>query len=29
MIEIWYGILSFMLVMFVVLEGFDIGAGLL
>ena len=29
MIEIWYAILSFMLVMFVVLEGFDIGAGLL
>lgn len=29
MIEIWYGILSFMLVMFVVLEGFDIGVGLL
>ena len=29
MIETWYGILSFMLVMFVVLEGFDIGAGLL
>lgn len=29
MIEIWYGILTFMLVMFVVLEGFDIGAGML
>jgi cytochrome d ubiquinol oxidase subunit II len=29
MIEIWYSILSFMLVMFVVLEGFDIGAGML
>ena len=29
MIEIWYAILSFMLVVFVVLEGFDIGAGLL
>ena len=29
MIEIWYAILSFMLVMFVVLEGFDIGAGML
>lgn len=29
MIEIWYAILSFMLVMFIVLEGFDIGAGLL
>jgi cytochrome bd ubiquinol oxidase subunit II len=29
MIELWYVILSFMLVMFVVLEGFDIGAGLL
>ena len=29
MIEVWYAILSFMLVMFVVLEGFDIGAGLL
>ena len=29
MIEIWYAILAFMLVMFVVLEGFDIGAGLL
>lgn len=29
MIEIWYAILTFMLVMFVVLEGFDIGAGLL
>lgn len=29
MIEIWYAILTFMLVMFIVLEGFDIGAGLL
>ncbi len=29
MIEIWYAILAFMLVMFVVLEGFDIGAGML
>ncbi len=29
MIEMWYAILSFMLVMFVVLEGFDIGAGTL
>lgn len=29
MIEIWYAILSFMLIMFVVLEGFDIGAGML
>lgn len=29
MVEIWYAILSFMLVMFVVLEGFDIGAGML
>jgi cytochrome d ubiquinol oxidase subunit II len=29
MIEIWYAILAFMLVMFVVLEGFDIGAGIL
>lgn len=29
MIEIWYAILSFMLVMFIVLEGFDIGAGML
>ena len=29
MIEIWYAILTFMLAMFVVLEGFDIGAGLL
>ncbi|HEY5232905.1 MAG TPA: cytochrome d ubiquinol oxidase subunit II [Verrucomicrobiae bacterium] len=29
MIEIWYAILSFMLVMFIVLEGFDVGAGLL
>jgi cytochrome d ubiquinol oxidase subunit II len=29
MIEIWYAILCFMLVMFVVLEGFDVGAGLL
>ena len=29
MIEIWYVILSFMLLMFVVLEGFDIGAGML
>ena len=26
MIEIWYAILAFMLVMFVVLEGFDIVA---
>jgi len=29
MIGIWYSILAFMLVMFVVLEGFDIGAGML
>ncbi|MGH7739006.1 MAG: cytochrome d ubiquinol oxidase subunit II [bacterium] len=29
MIEIWYAILSFMLAMFVVLEGLDIGAGML
>ena len=29
MIEIWYAILSFMLVIFIVLEGFDIGAGIL
>ena len=29
MVEIWYGILSFMLVMFIVLEGFDFGAGML
>ena len=29
MIEIWYGILSIMLLGFVVLEGFDIGAGML
>jgi cytochrome d ubiquinol oxidase subunit II len=29
MIEIWYGILSFMLVVFIVLEGFDVGAGML
>jgi cytochrome d ubiquinol oxidase subunit II len=29
MVEIWYGILSFMLVMFLVLEGFDFGAGML
>ena len=29
MIETWYVILSFMLTMFVVLEGFDIGAGML
>jgi cytochrome d ubiquinol oxidase subunit II len=29
MVEIWYVILSFMLLMFVVLEGFDIGAGML
>lgn len=29
MIEAWYAILTFMLTMFVVLEGFDIGAGLL
>jgi cytochrome bd ubiquinol oxidase subunit II len=28
-IQIWYAILSFMLLMFVVLEGFDIGAGML
>jgi len=29
MISIWYGILSFMLIMFIVLDGLDIGAGLL
>jgi len=29
MVEIWYAILSFMLVMFLVLEGFDFGAGML
>jgi cytochrome bd ubiquinol oxidase subunit II len=29
MVETWYVILSFMLLMFVVLEGFDIGAGML
>jgi cytochrome d ubiquinol oxidase subunit II len=29
MVQIWYAILSFMLLMFVVLEGFDIGAGML
>ena len=29
MIETWYAILTFMLVMFVALEGFDIGAGML
>jgi cytochrome d ubiquinol oxidase subunit II len=29
MIETWYAILTFMLVVFVVLEGFDIGAGML
>jgi len=29
MVEIWYAIVSFMLLMFVVLEGFDIGAGML
>jgi cytochrome bd ubiquinol oxidase subunit II len=29
MIEIWYVILTFMLIMFVVLEGFDFGAGML
>src|SRR5271168_2246753 len=29
MVEAWYAILSFMLMMFVVLEGFDIGAGML
>ncbi|MGH7976273.1 MAG: cytochrome d ubiquinol oxidase subunit II [Limisphaerales bacterium] len=29
MIETWYAILSFMLVVFIVLEGFDIGAGML
>jgi cytochrome bd ubiquinol oxidase subunit II len=29
MIEIWYAILSFVLVVFIVLEGFDIGAGVL
>jgi cytochrome d ubiquinol oxidase subunit II len=29
MIEIWYAILTFMLIMFLVLEGFDFGAGML
>lgn len=29
MITTWYAVLAFMLVMFIVLEGFDIGAGLL
>jgi cytochrome d ubiquinol oxidase subunit II len=29
MIEIWYAILTFMLIMFVMLEGFDLGAGML
>jgi cytochrome d ubiquinol oxidase subunit II len=29
MVEIWYSILSFMLLTFVVLEGFDFGAGML
>ena len=29
MIEIWYAILSFMLTAFIVLEGFDVGAGML
>jgi cytochrome d ubiquinol oxidase subunit II len=29
MIEIWYAIVTFMLIMFVVLEGFDFGAGML
>jgi cytochrome bd ubiquinol oxidase subunit II len=29
MVEIWYAILSLMLMMFVVLEGFDIGVGML
>ena len=29
MVAVWYSILSFMLTMFVVLEGFDIGAGML
>src|ERR1700753_1648345 len=29
MIATWYAILAFMLVMYIVLEGFDIGAGLL
>jgi cytochrome d ubiquinol oxidase subunit II len=29
MIEIWYAILAFMLMMFILLEGFDIGAGML
>src|SRR5215475_9892320 len=29
MIEIWYAILTFMLIMFVVLEGYDFGAGML
>ena len=29
MIEIWYAILSLMLTLFIILEGFDIGAGML
>src|SRR5580704_2833956 len=29
MVEIWYAILSFMLVMFIILDGFAIGAGIL
>jgi cytochrome d ubiquinol oxidase subunit II len=29
MVEIWYAILSFMLVMFIILDGFAIGAGML
>src|SRR5579871_785786 len=29
MVDIWYAILTFMLLMFLVLEGFDIGAGML
>jgi len=29
MIEIWYAVLTFMLIMFLVLEGFDVGAGML
>jgi cytochrome d ubiquinol oxidase subunit II len=29
MIEIWYAVLTFMLIMFIVLEGFDFGAGML
>ena len=29
MVETWYAILSFMLVMFVILDGFGIGAGML